>query len=159
MGFALSNMQLTSTAFDQGGSIPSQYTGEGEDISPPLNWSDAPEDAQAFAVICHDPDAPLITPQGTYGFVHWALYNIPASITHLAEATSQHTQGQSDFGKPGYGGPMPPNGHGLHQYYFWILALDNNQEIEAGLTLWQLLERIEPSVIGMNRLVGTYQRD
>ncbi|MBT3425416.1 MAG: YbhB/YbcL family Raf kinase inhibitor-like protein, partial [Gammaproteobacteria bacterium] len=147
MGFALSNMQLTSTAFDQGGSIPSQYTGEGEDISPPLNWSDAPEDAQAFAVICHDPDAPLITPQGTYGFVHWALYNIPASITHLAEATSQHTQGQSDFGKPGYGGPMPPNGHGLHQYYFWILALDNNQEIEAGLTLWQLLERIEPSVI------------
>lgn len=159
MGFALSNMQLTSTAFDQGGSIPSQYTGEGEDISPPLNWSDAPEGAQAFAVICHDPDAPLITPQGTYGFVHWALYNIPASITHLAEATSQHTQGQSDFGKPGYGGPMPPNGHGLHQYYFWILALDNNQEIESGLTLWQLLERIEPSVIGMNRLVGTYQRD
>jgi hypothetical protein len=54
---------------------------------------------------------------------------------------------------------MPPNGHGLHQYYFWVLALDNNEEIESGLTLWQLLEKIEPNVIGMNRLVGTYQRD
>jgi Raf kinase inhibitor-like YbhB/YbcL family protein len=159
MGFALSSMQLTSTAFNQSGAIPSQYTGEGEDISPPLAWSDAPEGTRSFAVICHDPDAPLVTPQGTYGFVHWVLYNIPASITHLAEATSEHTQGKSDFGKEAYGGPMPPNGHGLHQYYFWVLALDNDQSIEGGLTLWQLLERIEPNVIAMNRLVGNYQRD
>jgi hypothetical protein len=159
MGFALSNMQLNSSAFNQGGSIPSQYTGEGADISPPLDWSDAPQASQSFAVICHDPDAPLITSDGTYGFVHWVLYNIPSSVTSLAEATSEHTGGKSDFGKQGYGGPMPPNGHGLHQYYFWVLALDNNETIESGLTLWQLLEKIEPNVIGMNRLVGTYQRD
>ena len=159
MGFALSNMQLNSSAFSQGGSIPSQYTGEGADLSPPISWSDAPQESQSFAVICHDPDAPLITSQGTYGFVHWVLYNIPSAVASLAEATSEHTSGKSDFGKPGYGGPMPPNGHGLHQYYFWVLALDNNEEIESGLTLWQLLERIEPNVIGMNRLVGTYQRD
>ncbi|MEC7368027.1 MAG: YbhB/YbcL family Raf kinase inhibitor-like protein [Pseudomonadota bacterium] len=159
MGFALSNMQLNSSAFSQGGSIPSQYTGEGADLSPPLSWSDAPQGTQSFAVICHDPDAPLITSQGTYGFVHWVLYNIPSAVTSLAEATSEHTSGKSDFGKQGYGGPMPPNGHGLHQYYFWVLALDNNEAIESGLTLWQLLEKVEPNVIGMNRLVGTYQRD
>jgi Raf kinase inhibitor-like YbhB/YbcL family protein len=159
MGFALSNMQLASSAFNQSGAIPSQYTGEGTDISPPLAWSAAPEGTQSFAVICHDPDAPLVTPQGTYGFVHWVLYNIPSTVTSLAEATSEHTGGKSDFGKQGYGGPMPPNGHGLHQYYFWVLALDNNETIESGLTLWQLLEKIEPNVIGMNRLVGTYQRD
>ena len=159
MGFALSNMQLNSSAFSQGGSIPSQHTGEGADLSPSLSWSDAPQESQSFAVICHDPDAPLITSQGTYGFVHWVLYNIPSTVTSLVEATSEHTSGKSDFGKPGYGGPMPPNGHGLHQYYFWVLTLDNNEEIESGLTLWQLLEKIEPNVIGMNRLVGTYQRD
>ena len=159
MGFALSNMQLNSSAFSQGGSIPSQYTGEGADLSPPLGWSDAPQESQSFAVICHDPDAPLITSQGTYGFVHWVLYNIPSAVASLAEATSEHTSGKSDFGKQVYGGPMPPNGHGLHQYYFWVLALDNNEAIESGLTLWQLLEKVEPNVIGMNRLVGTYQRD
>jgi len=159
MGFALSDMQLTSTAFTNGGAIPSKHTGEGEDVSPELSWSNAPEGTRAFAVICHDPDAPLISPGGTYGFVHWVLYNIPVSVNSLAEGSKEYTEGQTDFDKPGYGGPMPPNGHGKHHYYFWVLALNDATEIEPGLTLWELLKRIEPHVIGMNRLVGTYQRD
>ena len=68
MGFALSDMQLTSTAFDQAGAIPSKHTGEGVDTSPALSWSNAPKATKAFAVICHDPDAPLVSPAGTYGF-------------------------------------------------------------------------------------------
>ena len=152
-------MQLTSSAFNQGGAIPSQYTGEGTDISPPLNWSDAPEGTQSFAVICHDPDAPLITTQGTYGFVHWTLYNIPASINHLAEATPEHTQGKSDFVIPVTAGRCLPMAMACTNIISGILALDSDREIEGGLTLWQLLERIEPNVIAMNRLVGTYQRD
>ncbi|MCH8177762.1 MAG: YbhB/YbcL family Raf kinase inhibitor-like protein, partial [Proteobacteria bacterium] len=80
MGFALSDIQLSSTAFEQGGSIPTKHTGEGEDVSPVLSWDYVPDSTRAFAVICHDPDAPLVTSQGTYGFVHWVLYNIPGTI-------------------------------------------------------------------------------
>lgn len=157
MGFALSSMQLASPAFESGGAIPSKHTGEGADVSPALRWQDAPAEAKSFAVVCHDPDAPLVTP-GHYGYVHWVLYNIPGSVNELAEGTALHTQGVSDFGKPGYGGPMPPEGHGVHNYYFWVLALDEDLGLEAGLGLWELLERIEPHVLAMNRLVGTYQR-
>ncbi|MEJ2257347.1 MAG: YbhB/YbcL family Raf kinase inhibitor-like protein [Woeseiaceae bacterium] len=157
MGFALSPMKLTSTAFESGKPIPTKFTGEGEDVSPELAWSDAPDGTKAFAVICHDPDAPLVKP-GSYGFVHWVLYGIPGSIDRLSEGVGDYTQGVNDFGNPGYGGPMPPEGHGTHHYFFWVLALDEDVELPPGLTLWELLERIEPNLIGMNRLMGTYAR-
>lgn len=159
MGFALSDMQLTSTAFGAGAAIPKKHTGEGEDVSPALSWSGAPEGTRAFAIVCHDPDAPLVGPGGTYGFVHWVLYNIPASINSLAEGDAGYTTGKNDFGNTGYGGPMPPNGHGTHQYYFWVLALSDDTELDAGLSLWELLAKVEPNLIGMNRLIGTYKRD
>jgi Raf kinase inhibitor-like YbhB/YbcL family protein len=158
MGFALSGMSLSSTAFTDGGSIPPQYTGVGVDISPALSWSGAPEGTRSFAVICHDPDAPLVTPAGTYGFVHWVLYNIPGSVSSIGEGSGDFTCGKNDFGNEAYGGPMPPVGHGKHHYYFWVLALDKELELEAGLTLWQLLARVEPNLIGMNRLIGTFER-
>lgn len=158
MGFALSSLELTSSAFGQGELIPAEYTGEGRDVSPALSWTNVPEATASFAVICHDPDAPLVTSQGTYGFVHWVLYNIAASASGLAEGTSEYTNGKNDFGKMGYGGPMPPNGHGRHQYYFWILALDESTALAEGLSQKQLLEQIEPNLIGMNRLVGVYER-
>ena len=157
MGFALSEMTLTSSAFDNGGSIPRKHTGEGEDVSPPLAWSKVPDGTRSFALICHDPDAPLVS-AGTYGFVHWVHYNIPADVTALPEGCKQHTDGPTNFGKAGYGGPMPPEGHGQHKYYFWILALDCEPNLEDGLDMWQLLAKVEPHTLAMNRLVGTYQR-
>lgn len=157
MGFALSDMQLTSSAFEAGGNIPTRHTGEGEDFSPALSWSGAPDGTRSFALICHDPDAPLVLP-GNYGFVHWVLYGIPASATQLPEGVEDYVQGANNFGKPGYGGPMPPEGHGPHHYFFWLLALDSEPELEPGLTMWELLQKIDSSVIGMNRLVGTYSR-
>lgn len=158
MGFALSDMQLTSTAFNNLGAIPAKYTGTGEDVSPALSWSKPPSGTRSFAVICHDPDAPLISANGTYGFVHWVLYNIPGTVNSLEEGSAPYTEGINNFGKTGYNGPMPPEGHGTHQYYFWVLALDRETRLDAGLSLWQLLEKIEPNVIGMNRLVGTFKR-
>lgn len=157
MGFALSDMQLSSSAFGPGQPIPKRHTGEGEDTSPALQWSNIPRDARSLAVICHDPDAPLIK-SGTYGFVHWVLYNLPPDTEGLPEAAKLGDGGENDFGGTGYGGPMPPEGHGTHHYFFWLLALDRDLQLPAGLTLWQFLDRAEPHIIGMNRLIGTYQR-
>lgn len=114
MGFALSDIQLSSSVFQPHGGIPGKYTGEGEDVSPPLSWSNVPAGTQSFALFCHDPDAPLVTP-GAYGFVHWVLYNIPADVTHLVEGEQKYTSGVNNFGNAGHGGPMPPVGHGTHQ--------------------------------------------
>lgn len=157
MKFALSDLKLSSPAFDEGGRIPARHTGEGEDVSPELEWSNVPDGTRSFAVICHDPDAPVVS-SGGYGFVHWVLYNLPAGTTRLPEGVGDFATGPSDFGKPGYGGPMPPNGHGTHRYFFWVLALGREPDLEPGLTLHQLLETVEPDVLGMNRLVGTYER-
>ncbi len=157
MGFALSPMQLTSTSFTAKGPIPGKYAYATGNTSPALSWSDAPEGTKSFAVICHDPDAPLISP-GTYGFVHWVLYNLPASTSSLDENTTQGTAGNNDFGEKSWGGPMPPVGHGEHHYFFWLLALDTDETLPEGLTLWEFLAKVEPHVIGANRLMGTYQR-
>jgi len=157
MSFAISDMQLTSSAFGDGERIPTRHTGEGEDVSPPLAWTDPPDGTESFALICHDPDAPLISP-GTYGFVHWVLYGIPGSVRELPEGVSEYTCGSNNFGKRCYGGPMPPEGHGTHRYFFWLFALGSEFEFDPGLTMWDLLRKIEPEVIGMNRLMGTYSR-
>lgn len=157
MPFALSSMQLTSPAFASGGNIPTKHTGEGEDVSPALRWTDLPEGTRSLAIICHDPDAPLVA-GGAYGFVHWVAYNIPATATGLDEGSDAFTSGGSGFGRPGYGGPMPPPGHGPHHYFFWLFALNGEPDLPAGLAMTELLERIEPQTLGMNRLVGVYER-
>ena len=158
MGLALSDMQLTSAALESGSEIGRQYTGEGDDIAPPLAWDKVPEGTKAFALFCHDPDAPRIAADGSYGFVHWVLYNIPGSVRRLDEDCRDYTSGNNDFGRSGYGGPMPPPGHGTHYYFFCLLALNDDSALPEGLCLQALLKAIEPRVIGMNRLVGTYQR-
>ncbi|ATJ81914.1 YbhB/YbcL family Raf kinase inhibitor-like protein [Halomonas beimenensis] len=158
MAFAFSKLQVTSSAFENRQEIPIKYTGEGDDLSPPLEWANPPEGTKGYAVICHDPDAPLVQ-HGSYGFVHWVLYNLPSSTTSLKEATSSGTRGRNDFNRNGYGGPMPPEGHGLHQYYFWVLALDKPTALPEGISMAELLKQVEPHLIGMNRLIGTYRRD
>ena len=157
MGFALSDVSLSSTAFKPHGRIPLCHTGEGDDYSPQLSWNKAPEATESFAIVCHDPDAPLLTSQN-YGFVHWVLYGIPGTVRELPDDSQEYSQGMNDFGNIGYGGPMPPPGHGTHHYYFWVLALNSMLSLPVGLTMQQLFAEIEPAVIGMNRLVGTYSR-
>lgn len=158
MGFALSDMRLTSPAFAPGGAIPMRFTGEGDDVSPPLQMEGVPVAARSLAVFCHDPDAPLVMPQ-RYGFVHWLVYNLPADLRQLDQGTLAGTAGSTDFGRSGYGGPMPPEGHGEHRYYFWLLALDCGPDLPPDMDLCTFLTRVEPHVIAMNRLTGTYQRD
>lgn len=158
MAFAKSDIRLRSPSFGYHERIPKRHSGEGEDLSPPLEWSAAPDGTAAFAVFCFDPDAPLIR-NGRHGFVHWLLYGIPGNARSLDEGTHVGVRGRNDFGDEGYGGPMPPEGHGTHHYYFWIVALDQELELEPGLDLGTFLDKVEPHVQGMNRLVGTYKRE
>ncbi|ALM51830.1 YbhB/YbcL family Raf kinase inhibitor-like protein [Halomonas huangheensis] len=157
MVFALSTLSVSSSAFDADGEIPKRNSMEAEDLSPALAWHGVPEGTRGIAIICHDPDAPLVK-AGGYGFVHWVLYNLPATITSLDEGSDLGTKGVNDAGKLGYCGPLPPQGHGLHRYYFWVLALDTETDFPEGLTMAELLDKVEPNLLGMNRLLGTYQR-
>jgi len=150
-------IKLTSSAFKEGAMIPAQYTCDGKDISPPLNWSAVPEGTQSFALICDDPDAPI----GTW--VLWVVYNIPDKVTALPENVPPHKsvmgnilQGMTDFRRIGYGGPCPPRG--THRYYFKIYALDTMLNLPAGATKRELLRAMEGHILVEGQLMGRYGR-
>jgi Raf kinase inhibitor-like YbhB/YbcL family protein len=154
------SFRVESSAFAHEESIPKKYTCEGADVSPALSWSDAPENTKSFALIVDDPDAPdPKNPKTTW--VHWVLYDIPASATSLPENVSQlpsgTQQGVNDWKKTGYGGPCPPVGR--HRYFFKLYALDKTFAGELGKpTKQQLVDAIEGHVLKQATLIGTYQK-
>ena len=148
----VADLRISSSAFDAHGRIPARYTGDAEDVSPPLSWTGPPNGTRSFAVVSHDPDAPLVD-----GFTHWVLYGIPGSVDSLAEGTGDFVKGTNSFGNEGYNGPAPPPGHGVHHYYFWVYALDAELALEPGLDRPSLLARIEDHVIEQARVVGLYE--
>jgi Raf kinase inhibitor-like YbhB/YbcL family protein len=152
-------MEITSTAFEEGITIPKQYTGDGKDISPPLRWSGAPANTQSFALVCDDPDAPRKEP-----WVHWVLFNLPADTHVLPEAVPANEsifqgakQGKNDFGKIGYGGPAPPRGK-PHRYYFKLYALDSMLNLREGATKQQLEQAMKGHILASGQLMGQYGR-
>jgi Raf kinase inhibitor-like YbhB/YbcL family protein len=147
----VADLKLTSPAFKHHERIPDRYTGDGEDVSPELEWTGVPDGTKAFAVVCHDPDAPLVD-----GFTHWVAYGIAGDATGLPEGGGDAVQGTNSMGHTGFNGPAPPAGHGTHHYYFWVYALDEDLDLEPGLDRRALLERIEDHVIEQARLVGTF---
>jgi Raf kinase inhibitor-like YbhB/YbcL family protein len=151
-------IELTSTAFQEGQTIPEPYTGDGRNLSPPLRWLDPPAGTKSLALICEDPDAP----RGT--FTHWVLFNLPAESRELDEGVPPEStlpdgtaQGTNDFGKPGYGGPSPPPGK-PHRYVFKLYALDTRLDLGSGATKHQLLETMDGHVLAEGQLVGRYGR-
>jgi len=151
---------VETPAFSMNGTIPRKYTGEGQDLSPPLVWTPFPPGTKEAALIVDDPDAPQPQP-----WVHWVLYGIPVNTNSLPEGISQSShvpegmmQGTSSWDRIGYNGPLPPPGHGLHHYHFKLYALDAQLNLDAGLTKDALLEAILGHVIGEGELIGTYQR-
>ena len=154
MKLRMGTLKLSSRAFEPLGRISDRYSGYGENISPALQWTGAPKGTKEFALICHDPDAPL-----PRGFTHWVIYGMPPDTTDIPErGGATFSQGPNGTGKPGYFGPMPPQGHGLHHYYFWLYALDQALSLKAGLDRDALLDAIEDHVIEQARLVGVYER-
>jgi len=149
--------ELTSSAVAHEEPIPQKYTCDGEDMSPPLEWSDPPEGTQSLALIADDPDAPV----GTW--VHWVLYNLPAETRALSEAVPSDadlpdgsSNGKNGWRRLGYGGPCPPSG--THRYFFKLYALDTTLDLAAGASKEQLLRAMEGHILAQTELMGTYTR-
>lgn len=152
-------MRLTSSAFRDGEDIPKRYTCDAENLSPPLAWSDAPAATKSFALLCDDPDAP----RGTWR--HWAVYDLGLQAAGLPEGagnpgrTSGLKQAVNDFGRDSYGGPCPPHGHGVHHYYFRLLALSvDSLNLRAKAACRDVEAEAKPHVLAEATLVGCYRR-
>lgn len=157
----MSHLLLNSPAFTHNTAIPSRFTCDGDNLSPPLSWSAVPAGAKGLALIVDDPDAPdPAAPKMTW--VHWVLYNIPVTVGGLQEGVSRldlpfgTLEGQNDWQRPGYGGPCPPIGR--HRYFFKLFALDALLPDLRIPTKKQLEAAMAGHVIAQTELIGTYQR-
>lgn len=153
------SLTLTSTAFPHQGEIPSRYTCEGENVSPPLAWSGVPPGAKSLALIVDDPDAPdPAAPKRVY--VHWVAYNLPPGATNLPEAVAKlpggGRDGTNDWQRTGYGGPCPPIGR--HRYFHKLYALDTLLPDLGHPTKAALEKAMAGHVIAEAQLMGTYQK-
>ena len=149
-------MRLLSSAFADRSAIPRRFTCDGENLSPPLQWSDAPEETCSFVLLCDDPDAP----GGTWH--HWAVYDIPPDQSGLVDNAAQKArlkQATNDFRKVGYGGPCPPPGHGVHHYRFRLLALSTDHlRVPAKASCLDVEREARKLALAEATLVGTYHR-
>ncbi|MGH9137267.1 MAG: YbhB/YbcL family Raf kinase inhibitor-like protein [Acidimicrobiales bacterium] len=147
-------MKLTSPEFADGSPIPTRYTCDGDNVSPPLEWRDLPEGTVALALTCEDPDAP----RGT--FVHWVLWDLAPTTTRLevGEVPAGSQEGRNGFGQSGYGGPCPPPGHGTHHYVFSLAALSEAVDVPAGASIDDLRRVTDGSTLEVATLISTYQR-
>jgi Raf kinase inhibitor-like YbhB/YbcL family protein len=155
------NLTITSAAFAPNGAIPSLYTCEGKDVSPPLAWSGAPAGAKSLVLIIDDPDAPdPAAPKMTW--VHWVLYNLPAAASALPEAVKPNVlptgtrEGVNDWGRTGYGGPCPPIGR--HRYFHKLYALDTTLPDLKRPNKTALEKAMQGHVLAQAELIGTYQK-
>ena len=148
--------ELSVSGFADGATIPERHTCEGRDASPAMKWSGGPEGAKSLALIVDDPDAPV----GTWN--HWLLWDIPASMHALGEGVQPAEVGLSgtnDFGRPGYGGPCPPRGHGPHRYFFKLFAVDAAAlGLAAGAKRADLDQALKGHVLAEAQYLGRYER-
>jgi Raf kinase inhibitor-like YbhB/YbcL family protein len=149
----LTKLTLISDAFKNGQPIPRQFTCDGADQTPVLRWGAPPEGTKSFALVIDDPDAP----SGT--FRHWGVFDIPAAARSIGDGKRIGTEVTNDFGKPGYGGPCPPNGHGPHHYHFKLFALNTDKlGLSASSKVAEVENAARERAIAEGELVGTYER-
>lgn len=146
-------MKITSVAFQNNTKIPSKYTCDGENINPPLEFVDVPNNTKSLVLIVDDPDAPSKT------WVHWVVYNINPDVTEVEENSIPEggIEGMTDFGKPGYGGPCPPSG--THRYFFKLYALDATFDIPQNATKQMVEEKMEGHILDKAEFIGFYSRE
>ncbi|HIA23656.1 MAG TPA: YbhB/YbcL family Raf kinase inhibitor-like protein [Candidatus Marinimicrobia bacterium] len=148
-------MKITSSAFSDGALIPIKYTCDGDDISPPLVWSDIPENTASFVLINDDPDAPV----GTWD--HWILFNLEGKTTELAENVDLSKLagvqlGRNSWRRNDYGGPCPP--YGTHRYFFKLYALDMKLDLPAGSSKQDIKKAMAGHILAEAELLGRYKR-
>jgi len=145
-------MKVTSSSFQEGGTIPEKFSKNGQNVSPELRIEGAPAEAKCLVVIADDPDAPVGL------FTHWLAWNIDPKTTDIAEgnAPSGAIQGKNDFGENGYGGPQPPSG--THRYYFKVFALDRALDLKPGAKRRDLDAAMKGHVIAQGQLMGRYSK-
>ena len=159
---AASGFALHSTAFAAGAPIPTRYSCEGADVSPPLAWAAPPPGTRSFALIVDDPDAPDPAAPRATAWVHWVLYDLPASATGLAEGVAPGAlppgtrQGRSDGSRSGYHGPCPPIGR--HRYVFHLYALDTVLSDLGAARSAELARAMQGHVLAQTTLTGTYEK-
>lgn len=147
-------MQIVSSAFKEGETIPDSHGYENKNLSPPLQWSDVPAGVKSFALICDDPDAPGRV------WVHWVLFNIPPDTRELNAAPTGKVdipgavQGKNDFKKLGYGGPSPPSG--THRYYFKLYALNTMLDLKEGATKDDVVKATKDHIVAQGQLMGKF---
>ncbi len=145
-------IQVESSAFEDGGTIPQRYTCDGEDLSPPLRWSEPPSATASQVLICDDPDAPV----GTWD--HWVLFNLPATVNSLPEGVQgMGVSGSNGWQQLGYGGPCPPSGS-AHRYFFKFYALDITLDLGAGASKKDVEQAMKGHILAKGQLVGRYGR-
>ena len=154
---SFAELKLTSTAFEDGKPIPYLYTCEGDDMSPPLQWSGAPVTTRTYAMVCEDPDAP----RGTW--IHWVLYNISGDAVELTKAVPTLPQlpsgarhGRNTAGDMAYAGPCPPPGK-PHRYFFRLYALDISLNLPPGATKAELEQAMAQHIVAQGTFMGTYE--
>ena len=149
----LTKLTLTSDAFKEGQPIPTEYGCDGANKSPALSWGEPPAGTRSFALVIDDPDAP----SGT--FRHWGTYDIPASARSIASGQHIGTEVDNDGGKPGYTGPCPPRGNGVHHYHFKLFALDTDKlGLSAGARIADVETAASEHALAQGELIGTYER-
>jgi Raf kinase inhibitor-like YbhB/YbcL family protein len=150
---ALTKFTISSDDFQDGEPIPQIHSCDGSDQSPALSWGEPPDGTKSLALIVDDPDAP----SGT--FTHWAAYDIPPTTRSISRGQSVGREAVNSFGKPGFGGPCPPKGHGVHHYRFKLYALDvTGFELPADASAEQVEAQAKRHEIGMAQITGTYER-
>jgi len=152
-------LTLSSSAFPPNSSISAQYTCNGANFSPPLQWEGAPQETQTFVLLCDDPDVPrTLRPDGMYD--HWVLFNIPASATGLPENMQAlppgAVQGKNTSGRLGYTGPCPPDRQ--HRYFFKLFALDTVLDLMEGATKADVTAAMAGHILAAAELMGVYDQ-
>jgi hypothetical protein len=150
-------LDVSSSAFAPGGTIPVRDTCDGDNLSPPLAWTSVPDGTRAFALVMDDPDAP----GGT--FTHWVAWDLPATARSVPEGLTPDqappTQGTNGFKKRGYSGPCPPRGHGAHRYFFRLYALDRPLALPPSTTRAELDVAMQGRVLASGELMGKFGRE
>ena len=150
---AQTRLTLTSDAFRDGQAIPTVYSCDGANHSPPISWAEPPAGTRSFALVIDDPDAP----KGT--FRHWGVYDIPASARAIGQGQHIGTEVDNDGGEPGYTGPCPPRGNAVHHYHFKLFALDvDHLGLSRDATIADVETAASKHAIARGELIGTYER-